>query len=353
MRGADTDQAIVLPGTTWIECVVNRGEIVCNGDKRLGHALLVDAPSTSPVSVAFYREGTWSEPRAYPGTLRCVVSEDGTLDVVNAVDIEPYVACVTANEVWPGFHQETFFAQAIVARTYVLYQMKRRNSESFDVSATQGSQVYRGVRRDTTGVQAANAAARTRGIVLTWFDGTADRVFCAYYSAACGGHTQSAAIFGSESDIEPLSGGVACDYCRTAPGETYRWGPVRLSLTDLYRRLVARYADLSSLGRLKLVEVTQVSRYGRAVTVRLTGSRGRSKELMAERFRLAVGASELRSTHFRVRREGQTIVFEDGRGFGHGLGLCQWGAEGQARLGRRAGAILRFYYPGAKLTRAY
>jgi stage II sporulation protein D len=61
----------------------------------------------------------------------------------------------------------------------------------------------------------------------------------------------------------------------------------------------------------------------------------------------------IRSTHFRVRIEGQEMIFEDGRGFGHGLGLCQWGMEGQAREGRTAGQILRYYYPGAQLTRAY
>ena len=75
--------------------------------------------------------------------------------------------------------------------------------------------------------------------------------------------------------------------------------------------------------------------------------------MLAERFRLAIGADDLRSTFFSVRNGSRAITFEDGRGFGHGLGACQWGMEGQARNGKRAGEMLRYYYPGAAVTRAY
>ena len=61
----------------------------------------------------------------------------------------------------------------------------------------------------------------------------------------------------------------------------------------------------------------------------------------------------MRSTHCDIRIGEDEVVFENGRGFGHGLGLCQWGGEGQAREGRSAAEIIRFYYPGAKLSRAY
>lgn len=353
LRKSRAGEPTVLTTQVWIECAVQRGQLVLDRRTQVGSTFTVASADASPLSVAFYRGGKWSQPREYPGVLRFTVSANSALDVVNEVDIEPYVACVTANEVWPGFHKETMRVQAIVARTYVLYQMKRRNKAPFDVSATQGSQVYRGLRRDTTGENATRAAQLTRGLVLTWFDGSGDRVFCAYYSAACGGHTQSAAIFGPESDIEPLAGGITCDYCRIAPGETYRWGPVRRPLIDVYRRLVARYPDLASLKRLASIDIVDDTDHGRSVTIRLVGSNGKTEDMLAERFRLAIGASELRSTHFRLRRQGRDMVFEDGRGFGHGLGLCQWGAEGQAREGRRAGTILRYYYPGAKLTRAY
>jgi stage II sporulation protein D len=289
----------------------------------------------------------------YPGAF-LISTDSAGLTVVNEVPLEAYVGCVVANEVWPTFQTESYRAQAVVSRTFVLHQMDRRPDGSVDVTATQGSQVYRGIRRDEPGRRATEAAEYTRGIVLSYpaADGR-QKLFCTYFSAACGGRSQSAAFLGPESDVPPLHGGVECDHCRIAPGETYRWGPLVLNLSDVMSRLVARYADVARLGTLAGIEAIERTDAGRTVTLRLTGSGGEVYELLAERFRLAVDPMRIRSTHFRVRIEGQEMIFEDGRGFGHGLGLCQWGMEGQAREGRTAGQILRYYYPGAQLTRAY
>lgn len=305
------------------------------------------------VEVSAYRDGEWSDGNRYPGTLRIVVRDDGGLDVVNAVEVERYVACVVANEVWPTFETEAYRAQAIAARTFVLHEMLRRNQAEFDVTATQGSQVYRGVRTDEPGRRAAEAAGYTRGLVLTYRSQSEDRLFCTYYSAACGGMSQSAAIFGRENDIKPLSGGVRCDYCKIAPGKTYRWGPVRLRKEQVRSRLLAKYPELRSLGEIQKVSVVERTPSGRPVRLRITGSGGESHDMLAERFRLAMGGSEIKSTDFKIRVTGREIIFENGRGFGHGLGLCQWGMQGQALQGKRAGEILQYYYPSSKLTRVY
>lgn len=315
--------------------------------------IVVRPESTGVVTVSVERKGEWSPGRPYPGALRIVSDETGKLDVINYVDVEQYVACVVANEVWPTFETEAYRAQAVAARTFVLFQMLRRNDASYDVVATQSSQVYRGVRTDTPGRRATEAAEHTSGLVLTWRDGGEDRLFCAYYSAACGGVSQSAVIFGPEDDIEPLSGGVRCDYCNIAPKGTYRWGPVRMSEQEVRRRLVSSYPGLRSLGRIRDVAIIERSQSNRPVRLRLTGSSGETHDMLAERFRLALGGTKIRSTDFSIRMTSREIIFENGRGFGHGLGLCQWGAQGQALLGKRAGEILRYYYPGSRLTRAY
>jgi stage II sporulation protein D len=165
--------------------------------------------------------------------------------------------------------------------------------------------------------------------------------------------SQSAAIFGPENDIPPLAGNVPCDYCKIAPGETYRWGPVRLMKTEVRDRLVAAYPDLTVLGQVRSLQVTERTPSGRPVRLRIVGSDGASHDLLAERFRLAMGGRLLRSTDFTIRETSRALIFEKGRGFGHGLGLCQWGMQGQALQGKRAGEILRYYYPGARLARAY
>jgi len=165
--------------------------------------------------------------------------------------------------------------------------------------------------------------------------------------------SQSAAIFGPQGAIEPLAGNVACDYCKIGPQDTYRWGPTRIGKRELLVRLAARYAEFDSWRDILEIVPIEKTSDGRAVQIRLVGEGSAVSELMAERFRLAVGSTIMRSTACDIRVAGQDVVFENGRGFGHGLGLCQWGAEGQVREGKRAAEVLRFYYPGSKLTRAY
>ncbi len=315
--------------------------------------ILLRGGEGSPISLALEREGEWSVELTYPGALHLRPLDAGLMELINEVDLEHYVGCVVANEVWPTFETEAFRGQAIVTRTFVLYQMTRRPDAAYDVLATQGSQVYRGVREDAVGQKAAQAAEYTRGIVLTFSDRGEDRLFCTYFSAACGGESQSAKLLGPEGDVPPLQGGVRCDYCEIAPGDAYRWGPVRLALEDVTSRLLARYPEMESLGPLVSIAASEKTSTGRVVSLRLTGATGQTHDMLAERFRLAVGANLLRSTDCTIRTVGSDVIFENGKGFGHGLGLCQWGMQGQALSGRQAAEILRFYYPGAKLTRAY
>jgi len=295
----------------------------------------------------------WSPPLEYPGQFHIAVSDSERLNVINAVEIDTYVGCVVANESWPSFEPETFRIQAIASRSFVLYQMNRRPDAEFDLSATQGSQVYKGLRRDAAGRTAMDAAESTRGLVVTWGAKGEERLFCAYYSAACGGESQSAAALGAEGNVPPLAGGIKCDFCRISPAETYRWGPVRLTLDEIRTRLITRYPDWEDFGPFLNLSVAQRSPAGRPVTLRIEGVQGRTRDLLAERFRLAVGGSILRSTDCRIRVSGGEVIFDNGKGFGHGLGLCQWGAQGQVLKGRNAAEVLKYYYPGANVTRAY
>ncbi len=351
---ADGGAIEALDGSEWLTVSADGSGRLRYGSTTSGFSRLeFRTDADGAVEVSYERKSGWSVERRYPGTIHIGVVDNGRLDVINHVDVESYVACVVANEVWPTFETEAYRAQAIAARTFVLFQMNRRNSAPHDVSATQGSQVYRGIRTDTPGRRAAEAVDFTHGIVLSYSDGDREHMFCAYYSAACGGMSQSAAIFGRRDAVEPLAGGVRCDYCKIAPGETYRWGPVRMKLSEVRSRLVAANGKLSALGRIRDVEVCRRTASGRPERVRLVGDKGALHEMLAERFRLALGGAKVRSTDFVISVKNDTLVFDRGRGFGHGLGMCQWGMQGQALIDRRAGEILRYYYPGSKLTRVY
>ena len=319
----------------------------------VSETIAVRSMSAGCLSVSIDQVGANPADRCYPGALRLERGPEGRIRIVNLVDVEQYVACVVAGEVWPTFHNEAFRAQAIVARTFLLYQMERRKNASYDVQATQSAQVYQGRRDDTTGRRAARAAKDTRGLACTWRDGDHQRLFSTYYSAACGGLSQSAAIFGEADDIPPLAGGVKCHYCRIAPGKSYRWGPIRLRRKEVLQRLTSRYPALASLGHISDITPIERTTAGRPVRLRLTGSSGHTHDMLAEHFRLAMNGNVIRSTDCDIRLTAKHVIFENGRGFGHGLGLCQWGMQGQALQGKSAAEILRFYYPGSKITRVY
>jgi len=352
IEGNGAERAILAPDSNH-ECTAAETGIHLDESPDLLPSMRLETRDARPLNVTLSREEGWLGPFEYPGSIELRFTTPGQMEVINLVDVESYVASVTAGEVWPSFHVESFRAQAICARTYVLYQMMRRAGDRFDVSDTAAAQVYQGIRRDKAGNDARDAAAYTRGLVCTWSADAAPRLLSTYYSAACGGQTQSAAIFGPDDDIPPLRGGVTCDECKIAPGETYRWPPVRLSRGDVFQRLVERYPEMKPWGGLAAIEIDQAAPSGRATHLRLLGPAGQKEVMLAERFRLAIGSMTLRSTHFSIRLDGNEFVFENGRGFGHGIGLCQWGMEGRARAGMKAGDILQHYYPGSRLQRVY
>ncbi len=337
----------------WMSIRARQGVIEIDDVVYDAQEVIVQSSQIAPIELSKYKNRKWQDVISYPGSMRCSLSDTGHINIVNHVDVESYVAGVVAREVWPTFAKQAYRAQAIIARSFVLRQMQRRQSKSWDVTDGQGSQVYAGLREDRTGRRAIQATKYTEGIVCIYDDGKQSQIIRTYYSAACGGMTQSAAIFGAEDDIAPLAGGVACDYCRIAPGNTYRWEPVRLTKHEIFRRIVARYDSLRSLGTLRDLSIVQRSAQGRPVTIRLRGKDDQHHDMLVEQFRLAIGGNQLRSSDFRMRVSGETVIFDNGRGFGHGLGLCQWGMEGQAREGKSAAEILRYYFPGSRLQRAY
>ncbi|MCB9867734.1 MAG: SpoIID/LytB domain-containing protein [Phycisphaerales bacterium] len=259
-----------------------------------------------------------------------------------------------SQESWPTFHDEALQAQAVASRTYALYIMSERDKRLFDLRAGEGDQVYRGVRRDAFGRRAAEAVDATRGVVLSARTPKGLRIFCAYYSAACGGHTQSVTDYMGGGDApEPLAHGVACDFCRIAKGEAYRWKPRSIAKVELLGRLKDRDEAFADWTEIATVAVTGTTEFGRIGQVTLTGADDAKVVMGPETFRLAVGSRVMRSTDCTLTDLGDTLEFTNGKGFGHGVGMCQWGAEGQARAGRQASVILHHYYPGAQIVRAY
>lgn len=354
VRDGEDRQISSMPANQWIQVrAAPAGGVQVQARTWAIDTVILGGAAEDGMEVSVLAAGTWSDPAPYPGRMLVRRSGANRISVQNLVDLERYVACVVAGEVWPGFSVEACRAQAIAARTYVLSEMMRRDGRAYDVVASPAAQAYRGLRTDAVGRRAAEAAEYTRGIVCTWSNGGQAEIFPTYYSAVCGGVSQSSAVFSGKEPILPLAGGVPCDYCSIAPGGSYRWGPVRLTLQELTRRLTADQPALARLGQVRSVRVSEREDSGRPLTIQIEGSSGRSATMSAEEFRLSVGTSVLRSTYCDISVQGSSVVFSNGRGFGHGVGLCQWGMQAQSLAGRRADEILLHYYPGASLTRAY
>lgn len=315
-----------------------------------GAVLHVNSDSRMGIGVR-WPDGSW---RRYRGRMTLHSGGEGPGRLINVVDIETYLASVVASELQRGFHPEAFRAQAIAARTYAWYQKQTAAPEtSWDVRATPSSQVYLGVDREDKVPEAVEAVRQTRGVVCTWASPRGQRIFCAYYSSTCGGCTQPAWSVRNEPAIPPLAGGVVCDYCRDSP--TYRWPSVRIGKDTITERLREVYPRFASIGPIENLEEIDPLPCGRPTRIALIDGEGRSIELEAENFRLAVNPSGMliKSSWFEPVVDETSITLTNGRGFGHGMGLCQYGAEGLARAGANSGRILRHYYPTTRLIRAY
>ncbi len=275
---------------------------------------------------------------------------------VNHLPLESYLAGVLSRELLPNWHPEAYKAQAIAARTYALYEKATFGpGRPYDLQDDQSSQVYGGFSAETD--RAWQAVRATWGLVLAAGPPGKEKIFRAHYSACCGGRTNSVYyLYGPPVQAGPLRGGVICDDCRSCP--QFTWPAVRVDKDAIYRALSRVYAQVAELGAVKAVRPLGPDE-DRPVWVDIVGPDDKKVRIRAQDLRLALlrdgasGAGGLYSANCRIRDAGKVVVFEHGRGFGHGVGLCQWGAQGKALRGLKARQILLRYYPGAKIFKAY
>lgn len=290
----------------------------------------------------------------YRGNLKLIVNADASaFDAINLVPPEPYLAGVVGAEMPDYWEAEALKVQAVAARTYCFYIKKKFGvNRTWDVKQTAASQVYRGISAESTRIW--KAVKQTKGQVLTCkhADGAED-VFPSYYSSTCGGHTEdSENVFGDS--FGPLAG-VPCPYCeKAAAPRLFFWPMIKFGKAEVTSRLFRKYPALERLERIESVEPAEQSNYGgfsRLTKIKLVGSNGNTDFLRAEDFRLTLDPTgrKFKSTICKIMKWDSSWAFLSGRGWGHGVGMCQYGAEGMAREGANAQEILSHYYPGSKI----
>lgn len=305
--------------------------------------------------------------RPYRGAYRFVPragAAAGAFDVVNHVGVDDYLRGVLAAELYPDFHPEAYRAQAIVARTYAIY-VSRMTPEGrhFDLNADVRSQMYGGVKSETA--KSRDAADATAGTVVAYGPPGNVKIFKAYYSSCCGGATQTAQDAFGEAAFEPFTARSVGRRCDVAAGKyhaRFDWPAVVVPRDELTRRFRAwGQADghaVKGTDTVRRVDVLRTNVAGRPTHFTVEDARGTKYVLTGEQLRLATNrgapdAGKLPSGFVTPTVDGAVIRFQNGHGFGHGVGMCQWCIEAQARQGASHDRIVLDAYKGAVLVKGY
>lgn len=251
---------------------------------------------------------------------------DRGLYLISKMPLEDYIKGVVMSEIGDDWDMEALKVQAVIARTYALYQKKKSKEKKFDITSDTSHQVFKGNPGDT---RIAYAVKHTAGEILT-YDG---KPIEAFYHSTCGGHTESPEeAFGKKHPyLKPVK------------------TPCNLSPYQNWTRNISYSAieDATGINGVKEIQAKSKTMTGRVKEVVITGSSSRVT-MEATELRRKLGWKKLPSTDFKMKPNGNSVTFE-GKGFGHGVGLCQFGSLEMAKKGKSYKEILATYFPGATI----
>ncbi len=252
---------------------------------------------------------------------------NGKLTVINDLNIEDYVRGVINKEAIPSWPLEAKKTQAVLARTFAVYQkMFNPRNELFDLAPSVLDQVYDGL--DKEDVTSNKAVDETKGEVIT----KGHNAVKIYFHSTCGGMTASSSEVWKKND--PHLQSVKCPYCTKS--SLYRW-----------KRSVSSkmLSDKLGVGKVKSIQVVRSEKRVESLMVD-------KNKIPVNKFRELVGFSVIWSNDFVVKKDGSNFIFE-GKGAGHGVGVCQWGMAGMAAEGKKHREIINFYLTGVEIRKMY
>lgn len=258
-----------------------------------------------------------------------VIPTDKGLTAVNWVDLEEYLYSVIGGEMSSSWPQEALKAQAIAARTYALYERERqRNNPIYDLGDSPDRwQIYKGVSSESPTIY--NAVDATAGQVLTHNN----KVILSVFHACSGGHTEN--VEDVWTSKQP--------YLRAVPDFDQDIKECNWQTTFSPAEISSR---ISGVGTVKDIIPEAFSPYRSVKALKIVGDQG-TRVLKGEEVRTAL---RLKSTRFNVSKSPNGGFILQGLGFGHGVGMSQWGAYNLAKRGANHLQILGYYYQGVSLT---
>ena len=312
-----------------IYLVLSTSKEIRIGDKMFGPSLRFNSLSDNEmlrVNGRRYRDG-----------IKVSLNSKGNLNVINELGVEGYLYGVMTQEVSPEWPIEALKAQAVVSRTYVMKNLGKYDKEGFDLSATITSQVYGGGEAEDP--RTSKAVDLTRGEVITY----KGELIKSFFHSNCGGYTEDVTNAWEGEERLPYLKGRACYFCKGS--HQYNWEKT-IDKKVLQEKLNGNGYDVEEIEKIKILDR---SPSGRVIYLKIYRQGGHLK-IRASTFRMVMGPNLIKSTLFAMEHMGNRIKFY-GRGWGHGVGMCQWGAKGMAERGANYRQILQYYYPETKIEK--
>lgn len=341
LRGLDETSNSAVPTKTLatiadseIEIEVREGRLWFN--KREGNQLCTRECKDTLLSIAPISGQVLVNSKPYQGYFLIARHKEKNL-FINMLDLEEYVCSVLHTESWPGWPLEIQKVCAITCRSYAIATALRAHKlkKIYHIKNTNEHQTYTGC---SVNPALRKAVDDTRGVFIAY----ERQPILAMYDICCGGIVPAHAAHVNFADAPYLARSYACSYCKTC--KSYAW-EVEYQLAE-FEKLVSTVAK-----PVKKVRSIAVSKKDKAGLVREVTLKHHSRvPLCLSGQKLYSLIKEVKSLCFQTRKEGSKLVIK-GRGYGHHLGLCQWGARELVRQGWPYKRILQFYYPGTNLMR--
>jgi len=269
-----------------------------------------------------------------------------TFSLIAGEHLRDYLYGVVAKEMPIQWPLEALKAQTIAARSYAKAMMREHAHRPYQLESSILDQVYEKFDdqnfRNPKMEKVIRAVSETAGMILLGKD---HQVLKAYYHADCGGKTSSSqSVFGTRG----LEGGVVDSSCPLNPKAKWSYHISKENLSQRLKRFFHASDEFLGVSALTLKFLPQDERVSEVV-VKIDD--GETRAIKAQEFRDLLGFQDLRSTRFQMQQTSKEFVFS-GTGFGHGVGLCQWGSRNLAQQGLKFQQILTHYYPGMALKAA-
>jgi stage II sporulation protein D len=268
-----------------------------------------------------------------------IICKDSKLSVVNELGLEDYIYGILPREVDPTWPLESLKAHAVVSRSYALANLGKHDKDGFDLCTTVHCQVYGGV--DCEDPRSNKAVEDTRGEVVVYNN----KLASVFFHACCAGHTESPTdVWNYESEAPKYLAGHSCRFCKNSPYMNWK---NEISAEQIRKKLLAAGYNTGEVSKIKRVSKTGS---GRIKNLMVIGSKG-TITITAARFRLVVAPDQIRSTFLSdIKKKGNKFVFY-GSGWGHGVGMCQWGSKTMGEKGYDYKAILKYYFPKTEVQK--